>query len=105
MDKLDYIAIIKPYGISEEDELKVIVDKDIMDNIEGILRKYHVEEWNGFNKVNKNVLDGDDFSLSVKMVNDEEIYASGYMSWPKNYRNVIDGIDEIFMKIYNDNKK
>ncbi len=99
-----YIATIKPYGIDEDDYLEIEVDKKFRDNIKDVLVEYHVEKWNGFNKNNPNVLDGDSFSLNVKIDEDESISASGYMMWPENYRNVVSAIDNLFMTIYNNKK-
>jgi hypothetical protein len=104
IDKNEYVASIKPYGISDEDKLKVTVNKDFSEKIKDVLVKYHVENWNGFNKNDKNVLDGDSFSISITMKNGDDIHASGYMRWPDNYKNVVNEIDNIFMDIYNSNK-
>ncbi len=104
MEKGKYIAKIKPYGISDEDKLEIIVNKEIEEKIKDVLVKYQVEKWNGFNENDKNVLDGDSFSLSITMENNNDIHASGYMRWPDNYRDVINEIDNIFMEIYNSNK-
>lgn len=100
-----WIATIKPYGIEEEKKKEVIVEEEVSKTLEKILKEYHVEKWDGFEKRDKNVLDGDSFSLSVRMENDNDISASGYMMWPKNYRDVVNKVDEIFMKIYNENEE
>ena len=99
-----YIAEIKPYGIPEEELLEIEVDKSIMDKIVEVLKKYEVRKWNGFDKTDKDVLDGDSFSLSVGLEDNKSISASGYMMWPNNYRNVENEISTIFMEIYNNEK-
>ena len=96
-----YKAIIKPYLIAEEDKLEVDVDESVKDEIKAVLIEYEVGKWNGFNKSDQNVLDGDSFSLSVRFENDIGISASGYMKWPQNYSSVVNKIDNIFMTIYN----
>jgi hypothetical protein len=95
-----YMVLIKPYGVSEEDGL-IIEEDGLREKIKDILVKYQVNKWHGFNKSDHDVLDGDSFSIYVKLSNDKTIEASGYMSWPDNYRNVRDEISEIFMEIYN----
>ena len=95
-----YIAEIKPYGIDDDEKITVSVSDDVVSKLVDVLKKYDVSSWNGFNKNNKNVLDGDSFSLYVRMDNDDTIEASGYMMWPKNYSDVRDSIDSIFMDIY-----
>ncbi len=99
-----YIASIKPYLVADENTLIIDIDQDIVEKIVDILKKYEVNKWDGFDKVDKDVLDGDSFSLSVWFKDDKSIHASGYMMWPENYRNVRDEISDIFMEIYNKEK-
>ena len=104
--KLDkYMVSVKPHLIANEDRVLVEVSSDFGDKIEDILIKYNISSWNGFNEIDKNVLDGDDFSLNIRMEDEQEILASGYMRWPNNYRIVRDEFDNLFMKIYNDEKR
>lgn len=67
--------------------------------IEGLLNKYNVSNWNGFHGNNKDVLDGDSFGFYVTMKNGDKIDSSGYMSWPKNYGEVKNGLESIFKKV------
>lgn len=94
-------ATIKPYDIPDEEQKVIEVDKKVVEKIEKILKQYNVERWNNFNKNNKYVLDGNGFSMYIKTDEDKTIEASGYMMWPKNYNEVRDSLDNIFMKIYN----
>lgn len=96
-----YYATIKPNNIADEDKLKIEISTEIVDKIESIFKKYEVQKWDGFNKSDQNVLDGNSFSLSIGFMNKERISASGYMMYPKNYREVANELDEIFMNIYN----
>ena len=97
-----YYASLKPEGISEENKITVEVDENISKKIEEILNKYDVGTWNEFNKSDSRVLDGNSFNLDIKFINDEKIYASGYMMWPKNYfefkNEIINLYDDIFEK-------
>lgn len=99
-----YMVMVKPYLIDEDDELEVEVDNQLKDKLKDILVKYEVNKWDGFNKSDQNVLDGDSFSFGVNFDNDTSISASGYMMWPKNYREVVNELDNIFMDIYNQYK-
>ena len=72
-----YFVSVKPCLVSEEDKVTSFVDNDFREN----------------------------FHLYVKMEEEERIEADGYMMWPNNYSSVIHEFDELFMKIYNDNKK
>ena len=96
-----YIAEIKPYGVSEDDLLEIEVDKEVMNKTVEILKKYEVNKWDGFDKTDQGVLDGDSFSLSVSLEEDKSISADGYMMWPEHYRDVVGEISPIFMDIYN----
>ena len=97
------ITTIVPYGTSRDDQKEFIVDKSVLEDIEKVLNKYNVEKWNGFNKVDKNVLDGNSFSIYIKMSDGSKVEASGYMMWPNNYSNVKEELDKIFNNIYENN--
>jgi len=94
-----FIATIKPDGVAIEDAIKIEVTNEQMKKLEDILKKYHVEKWNGFDKVDKNVLDGNSFSLSIRMKDNSYISAYGYMKWPKNYSEVSNELGEFFAKL------
>ena len=94
-----YKASIKPNEVAEEKTVEIEVDKKTVNKIENVLKKYHVENWDGFNKSNKHVLDGNSFSLNIKMKN-RQITASGYMMWTKNYAKVRQELDNIFLNMY-----
>ena len=96
-----YIATVKPYGISNEESREIVVKEDFVKEVEDILNKYEVGSWDGFNKSDKYVLDGDSFSFSASFKDGKSISAHGYMSWPKNYYNVRNELDELFMNLYN----
>ena len=95
-----YIATIKPYMVAQEDALEVELNSDQISKLRNILIDNHVNKWNGFSKSDKNVLDGNSFSLSVYFVNGEDISAHGYMVWPSNYSEVRGSLDEFFGEIY-----
>ena len=65
-----------------------------------ILIDNHVEKWNGFNKSDKHVLDGNRFQLTI--INHEETYleARGYEKWPTNYQEVRSELDNLFNSLY-----
>ena len=98
-----YIASIKPNNIEEEKTKEIEIDKNTLKKIVNVLNKYEVYCWNNFHKNDKNVLDGNSFSFYLKTKDNNEIDASGYMRWPKNYRNVRDELDNIFEKLYKNN--
>ena len=87
---------IKPNGYPEEEAKTYDLDQDSLNKIIEVLNKYEVRKWDGFNKSNKNVLDGDSFSFSITMMDGDSISASGYMMWPEHYRDVREELGEIF---------
>ena len=96
----EYHVYVKPYGISEEDKIEVVVSNDFIKSIEEVLNKYEVYKWDGFNKSDNNVLDGDSFHIGVSM-DGMNISASGYMMYPEHYREVREELDNIFNELIN----
>ena len=94
-----YTATVKPNLVPEEEASVFTVDKAFADELEEFLRSEKVSRWNGFNKSDDRVLDGNSFGLSI-VTNDREIIsAHGYMKYPKNYSAVRSGIESIFGKL------
>ena len=87
---------IKGDNIPEEDAKIVEVPYDNIQKVEDILNKYDVINWNGFNKSDSRVLDGNSFSFYVKFGDGKSISASGYMMYPKNYRDVKEELNSFF---------
>ena len=82
------ILTIKPNGVPDEEKQEVEIPKEKVLEIESKLNEYHVSRWNGFNKSDKYVLDGDSFSFNLNYNDNDKISAHGYMMWPNNYSNV-----------------
>lgn len=91
------VATIKPY--LEEEGIEIEISNDVVDHIIKVFNKYEVAKWNKFNESDKNVLDGDSFSLSVTYNDNKHIKASGYMMFPENYGKVCEELDNIFNKL------
>lgn len=76
---------IKEYEKSDDELVTIKLTNDNMDKFEEILNKCHVLSWKGFSKSDKDVLDGDSFSFSLRYNDDEKVSASGYMMYPNYY--------------------
>ena len=98
-----YYLSVKPQGVMEENAITFEVDNNIELKVEEIITKYHVELWNGFNKFNDMVLDGDSFSLNIEFMNNDRIDAHGYMIWPNNYKDFRSEIFSLFDELYDIN--
>ena len=94
------IVTIKPCDIPDEKAQEVELSQEQVKAIEDLLNKYHVGKWDGFNKVDKRILDGRSFSISISLENGETISAHGYMKYPKNYQEVRDGLQDIIGSLY-----
>ena len=95
-----YYANIKPYLVPSDEAFEVELDEKVINEIIEVLNKYEVSKWDGFSKSNKYVLDGDSFSFSIHMEDGSDIFASGYMMWPKNYGEVKSELNRILGPLY-----
>lgn len=89
------ILSIKPEGVDDDETENYEIKKEVLKEIENKLNEYHVEKWNGYDKTDKYVLDGNSFSMIIKSDNGE-INAHGYMRWPNNYNKVKDYLISLF---------
>ena len=94
-----YTATVKLVDEPDESEKTVRLAPEKVLALEELLRQYDVGSWNGFDKNNKAVLDGRSFSLSVKMAEEQEISARGYMKWPKNYSEVAGALKALMQEL------
>lgn len=93
------ILKVKPYGVDENKATeKELSSKDINSFI-NILNKYNVVSWDGFNKSDKDVLDGDSFHMYVTYNDDRNVSASGYMMYPNNYRDFKNDINDLINEL------
>jgi hypothetical protein len=59
--------------------------QELLDSLNTLYKSYRLAEWDGYDKVSKNVLDGDSFTLKIKFNDGESLYAHGYASTPDRY--------------------
>jgi hypothetical protein len=100
-----YIVKVKDDGMEQEDARKYVVDKSDIRMFESLLNEINIYKWDGFDKVDKDVLDGNSFSLSINFGEDKSISAHGYMRYPSGYREKTDSIKYWFSKIDKDKPK
>ncbi len=93
-------VMVRQDGIDEKDVPLIMTDASFMDKIEEILEKNQVSAWNGYGMSAQDVLDGDSFSISVKMDNGQTLSAHGYEAWPENYGSVCGALDGLFVDLY-----
>ena len=68
--------------------IDVVVDETVLENLGNIVSRHHLDQWNGFDKTNSMVLDGEGFSLSITLADENRITASGDNAFPKGYTDV-----------------
>ncbi len=93
------IAKIKLDGVAEEDAKEVELDENKIKELISIFNNNKVYKWDGFQKSDKHVLDGNSFHFYLHEQNDRGISATGYMMYPKNYKIVRDKLDEFFQML------
>lgn len=99
-----YTATIKPNGVSEDEAIYVNFKDEDVERITKVLNKYNIQKWDGFNKYDKNVLDGNSFNFTVFFKDNTSIRANGYMRYPDKYKEVKEEIDTIFLSYYEDDE-
>ena len=67
-----------------------------------LLHELKLTEWNGFRKSDPDVLDGEDFSLSVVFTDDDVVEASGSNSFPSGYSDKMSRVEEFFRALMED---
>ena len=100
-----YYVKVKDDGMDPEDARKYEVEKYKINQLESLLNEIEIYKWDGFNKSDKDVLDGNSFSFSVNFGDHKSISAHGYMMYPKGYREKTDAIELWFYKIDVDRPK
>lgn len=75
------------------------LDPDFAEQLLEIVLKYDLESWNGFNKNDPNVLDGEGFGLEMSFADGDRVYASGENSFPDHYGEATEELSELFERI------
>ena len=65
--------------------IKEIVGRSVLDDVQTIIKKYGAREWNGFNKRDDSVTDGDSFSLRIQYNSGAKVDTRGTNDFPDNY--------------------
>ena len=79
------------------------LDESAFDTLSEIARQYKLEEWDGFDKVNKMALDGSSFRLHINLEDGSSIDAYGSNSFPTGYGEASRKIVECFASLVEEN--
>lgn len=63
-----------------------------------IFDEYDLSQWDGFDKSNQYVLDGEGFWLEIRLTDGTTVSARGENAFPRNYYQVMDRMQEILEK-------
>ncbi len=88
---------LKSLGYKDEVLFETDLDNEDISKIKNAIVSNRVNTWDGFDKADNRVSDGEMFTLDLK-INDIKIYANGSNSFPKNYREFKNKINEIIKK-------
>ena len=78
------------------DIIDVTVQEDVLGQLGEIAARYRLDTWDGFDKANKHVSDGEGFTMSMTTADGRDIYAHGSNAFPDNYSDARRAIDELF---------
>ena len=85
LEKNKYIFKAGGYNGVDLDVEKEISKKQVKE-LSKIIDDNDIKSWDGFDKSDKDVMDGHSFSLFIKYKSGESLSAHGYMKYPRNYR-------------------
>ena len=80
----------------EYGELTKEIDAAFVNKLEELYKDCRLAAWNGFNKYNPHICDGDGFSLSIRFADGGECYAHGSNSFPRGYGEFKTKLNAIF---------
>lgn len=83
-------------------DVEKLIDKSYLEELTKIINDNEIYKWNGFDKSDKNILDGYDFNLEVNYSNGKSLKAHGYMKYPKNYNEGHKALSEFLEHIIED---
>ena len=79
----------------------MVVDEPVLEQLGEIAGKYRLDRWDGFDKSNNHVMDGNNFSLSVTLTDGKTISAHGSNCFSDGYSEVKQEICELFEDLIN----
>lgn len=91
LDGQDHILKCDRY----EDAEYHVPTPEAMAKVRDVIFRYDVRSWDGFDKVDRFALDGEDFNLYITFADGTRISAKGSNRFPENYRDVFGELEAI----------
>ncbi|MBR3076677.1 MAG: hypothetical protein IKO68_05170 [Oscillospiraceae bacterium] len=86
------------FTLTVNEEESCPMDQETADAIYAVVEKYDLASWNGFNKSQQGVLDGEGFWLELSLTDGTSIYAAGDNVFPAHY---FDAMGELWTILQN----
>ena len=86
------------YHVSVNDKADQHIDTASVDALMQVIDEFDLSQWDGFDKTNEYVLDGEGFWLEIRLTDGTSIEARGENAFPENYFPAISAIQEILDK-------
>lgn len=87
------------YQISVNDEESLPIDEETVQMLVEVIEEYNVSSWDGFDKTNENVLDGEGFSLEIGFTDGTSVKALGDNAFPEQYADAMGEMWDILTNI------
>ena len=84
--------------LSENDGAARPLDAAFAEDIETLLEKHRVDEWDGFHESDPRVLDGEAFVLVVEYLDGAGVYASGENAFPDGYYKAVEELTDLLQR-------
>ena len=63
----------------------VLTEEALLEQLSEVVERHDIQSWNGFSKVDENVLDGTGFTLSITFADGRSVRAKGNNAFPDGY--------------------
>lgn len=73
----------------------VILQEDLLAELSRVATEYRMDAWDGFDKVNKHVLDGESFEIRMVLGDGRLLRAHGSNAYPKGYQEAVLYIEQV----------
>ena len=88
-------------GLDEEYALEMT--QEDADRLDALVRRCGLWKWNGFDKNDRNVMDGEGFDLTIRYADGKQLEASGDNAFPDGYKAAENEINTYFKELLEQN--
>ena len=94
-DSYSIVPFMDGYSVSVNGEEFQSIDQKYVDELFQVVEEYDLYKWDGFDKSQENVLDGEGFLLEIGFTDGTSIYANGDNAFPEDYFSAMGQMQEI----------